>query len=69
MKSEDSKHKRSTPKKSRFRLLHQYYSYTGFYKFLGTSLKKALPPILIFIGILMGIHYFVIDINLSLIHI
>lgn len=63
MKSEDSKHKRSTPKKSRFRLLHQYYSYTGFYKFLGTSLKKALPPILIFIGILMGIHYFVIDIN------
>lgn len=63
MKKDETSRKPKSPKKSRFRLLHQYYSYTGFYKFLGTSLKKALPPILIFIGILMGIHYFVIDIN------
>ena len=63
MEKETKNNRKSSPKKSRFRLLHQYYSYTGFYKFLGTSLKKALPPILIFIGILMGIHYFVIDIN------
>lgn len=63
MPEKEKSYKRSTPKKSRFRLLHQYYSYTGFYKFLGSSLKKALPPILIFVGILLGIHYFVIDIN------
>ena len=63
MQKKENKHKRSTPKKSRFRLLHQYYSYTGFYRFLGVSLKKALPPILIFVAILLGIHFFVIDIN------
>jgi len=50
-------------KKSRLQLLHQYYSYTGFYKFLGTSLKKALPPILIFIAVLVFINFFVININ------
>ncbi|GAA3520613.1 hypothetical protein GCM10022393_38540 [Aquimarina addita] len=56
-------------KKSRLQLLHQYYSYTGFYKFLGTSLKKALPPILLFIAALLIINYFVIDINELLIYV
>jgi len=46
-------------KKSRLQLLHQYYSYTGFYKFLGTSLKKALPPILMVIAALVVMNYFV----------
>lgn len=46
-------------KKSRLQLLHQYYSYTGFYKFLGASLKKALPPILTVIAALVVINYFV----------
>lgn len=50
-------------KKTRLQLLHQYYSYTGFYKFLGTSLKKALPPILLFIAGLLIVNYFVININ------
>jgi len=50
-------------KKTRLQLLHQYYSYTGFYKFLGASLKKALPPILLFIAGLVFINYFVININ------
>lgn len=50
-------------KKSRMQLVHQYYSYTGFYKFLGDALKKALPPLLIILGALFAIHYFVIDIN------
>jgi len=53
-------------KKSRFRLLHQYYSYTGFYRFIGLSLKKSIIPVLAFIGVLLGIHYFVIDINTAL---
>ena len=49
----------TSTKKSRLQLLHQYYSYTGFYKFLGTSLKKALPPILGFIAGLFVLNYFV----------
>tara|TARA_R110000850_G_scaffold80862_1_gene173497 strand:+ start:41436 stop:42053 length:618 start_codon:yes stop_codon:yes gene_type:complete len=53
-------------KKSRLRLLHQYYSYTGFYGFLGSSLLKAIPLILLFIGGLFAIHYFVIDVNVLL---
>jgi len=53
-------------KKSRLRLLHQYYSYTGFYGFLGSSLLRAIPLILLFIGGLLAIHYFVIDVNILL---
>ncbi|MDY8136210.1 YqaA family protein [Aquimarina sp. 2201CG5-10] len=60
---------RSSVKKTRLQLLHQYYSYTGFYKFLGTSLKKALPPILLFIGALVIVNYFVININDLLIYV
>ncbi len=56
-------------KKTRLQLLHQYYSYTGFYKFLGISLKKALPPILLFIAGLLIINYFVININDLLIYV
>ncbi len=56
-------------KKTRLQLLHQYYSYTGFYKFLGTSLKKALPPILLFIAGLLIVNYFVININDLLIYV
>ena len=57
-----SQHRKSE-KKSRIKLLHQYYKYTGFYSFLGGSLKKALTPLILFVAILVGIHYFVIDIN------
>lgn len=48
-------------KKSRFRLLHQYYSYTGFYTFIKSSLGRAIKPIIIFIVTLWLIHAFVID--------
>ena len=55
----------SSPKqsvrKSRFRLLHQYYSYTGFYAFVRSSLGKAVIPIGVFILALWIIHAFVID--------
>ncbi|MGO4911428.1 YqaA family protein [Leeuwenhoekiella sp. W20_SRS_FM14] len=54
---------RKKEKKSRLQLLHQYYKYTGFYSFVGSSLKKALTPLLVFVIALVCIHYFVIDIN------
>lgn len=55
-------------KKSRTKLLHQYYSYTGFYAFLGKSLKKAaLPIILIVLGLFLFNKYvFTIDDGLEL---
>ena len=52
-----------TKKKSRLQLVHQYYSYTGFYKFLGDALKKAIPPVLVLVAIILAIHFFVIDIS------
>lgn len=55
--------KKVTNKKPRWKLLHQYYSYTGFYSFVGNSLIKAAIPILLFIGALVCVHFFVIDIE------
>ena len=60
--------KKNPNRKSHLRLLHQYYTYTGFYSFLGKSLVKAAPPILIFVAILLGIHFFVIDVNTMLVY-
>lgn len=54
---------KTTTKKSKIRLLHQYYSYTGFYSFLRSSLGKSILPIVTFIGILWFLHEFVIDFN------
>lgn len=53
-------------KKSRLQLLHQYYSYTGFYGFLGSSLLKAIPLIILFVAGLLSIHFFIIDVNVLL---
>ena len=50
-------------KKPRWKLLHQYYNYTGFYKFVGNSLKKAILPILLVVGALVAVNEFVININ------
>lgn len=50
-------------KYSRLYLMHKYYKFTGFYSFLGKSLKKALAPLAVFIAALLCIHFFVIDIN------
>lgn len=52
---------KSSTKKSRIRLLHQYYSYTGFYSFVKSSIGKASIPIAVFIVSLWIIHAFVID--------
>lgn len=55
--------KTKSQKKSRAKLLHQYYSYTGFYSFVGKSLKKAaLPILLIVVGLfLINKYVFTID--------
>ncbi|MEQ6125232.1 short-chain dehydrogenase [Pseudotenacibaculum sp. MALMAid0570] len=50
-------------KKSRTRLLHQYYSYTGFYSFIGRSLKKAALPIILIIAALYIINKYVFTID------
>lgn len=50
-------------KKSRFELLHQYYSYTGFYTFVLNSIKKAFLPIVIFILSLVLFNEYVYNIN------
>jgi membrane protein YqaA with SNARE-associated domain len=50
-------------RKSRWKLLHQYYSYTGFYSFIVDGLKKAALPTAIIVGILLYVNYEVIKIN------
>lgn len=50
-------------KKSRIRLLHQYYSYTGFYSFVWRSVKKALIPLILLIAALFALDRFVVDID------
>lgn len=50
-------------KKSKLKLLHQYYSYTGFYSFIGNSLKKAVLPIVIVVVALILFNKFVYNIN------
>jgi membrane protein YqaA with SNARE-associated domain len=50
-------------KKSRAKLLHQYYSYTGFYTFIGNSLKKAILPVLLVVTALILFNKYVYNIN------
>ncbi len=56
-------------KKSKFRLLHQYYSYTGFYTFVRTSIKKAIPPTLLVILLLWIVHNYLINFDVLFNHI
>lgn len=55
--------KTKTRKKSRTRLLHQYYSYTGFYAFVGKSLKKAALPIILIIAAIFLINEYVFTVD------
>jgi len=50
-------------KKSKIRLLHQYYSYTGFYKFIFSSTKKAIPAILFLVISLIIFNNYIYNIN------
>ncbi|MDP5157183.1 MAG: VTT domain-containing protein [Flaviramulus sp.] len=52
--------------KSRLQLLHQYYNYTGFYSFVWLAIKKALPYIIIIVGIIYTLNHF-FDINNALV--
>lgn len=58
---------RSKTSKSRFKLLHQYYSYTGFYSFVKNAVIKALPFILLIVGAIYVVNHYV-DINKGLVH-
>lgn len=60
------KEPKSKTGKSRWQLLHQYYSYTGFYKFVWQGVKKALPIIIVLVAALFVVDYF-FDINASLV--
>ena len=57
------KEKAKSKKKSRIRLLHQYYSYTGYYSFVWNSIKKAIIPIVLFVGALWAIDRYLLDIE------
>ena len=50
-------------KKSKLKLLHQYYSYTGFYTYVGNSLKKTMIPIVFIILILYLFNKYVFTIE------
>ncbi len=52
--------------KSKLQLLHQYYSYTGFYTFVWDAVKKALPYIIGAVIAVYIINYF-FDIEAGLI--
>lgn len=63
MKKKETRKNNNTSRKPRWKLLHQYYNYTGFYTFVGSSLRKAIIPILLFVGILWGVNEYVINLN------
>lgn len=56
---------RSHSDKTRIQLLHQYYSYTGFYDFVWIAIKNAFPYILGFIAAIVTANQF-IDVNATL---
>ncbi|OBQ52527.1 VTT domain-containing protein [Tamlana sp. s12] len=56
---------KSKSEKSRIKLLHQYYSYTGFYNFVWQAVKKALPIIIGVVVLVYVINHF-FDINKAL---
>ncbi|TNJ46369.1 VTT domain-containing protein [Tamlana fucoidanivorans] len=57
---------KTKPSKSKLKRLHQYYSYTGFYSFVGNAVKKALPYIVLaIVSIYILNHFF--DINTALV--
>ncbi len=58
---------KSKTEKSRLKLLHQYYNYTGFYSFVWNAVKKAVPIILIIVAALYVFNHFY-DINNALVN-
>lgn len=62
----DTRRIRTKRKKSRLRLLHQYYRYTGFYSFVYTTLRRTVIPIVLLILLVITVDRFLLDINLLL---
>ncbi|WNH12282.1 YqaA family protein [Thalassobellus suaedae] len=60
-----SKEKTKTAK-SRLQLLHQYYSYTGFYAFVWNAVKKSIPYIIIIVAAVYTLNHF-FNINAALV--
>lgn len=56
---------RSHSDKTRIQLLHQYYTYTGFYDFVWIAIKNAFPYIVGFIAAIVTANQF-IDVNATL---
>jgi len=55
--------KRKKTNKEKFKLMHIYYSRTGFYMFIWESLKKAFWPILVIVISLILFNKYVYNIN------
>ncbi|WP_452230025.1 MULTISPECIES: YqaA family protein [unclassified Lacinutrix] len=53
--------------KTRLQIVHEYNIYSGLYRFILKVLKKAIPVLMLLIGILITLNHF-IDINASLVH-
>ena len=58
-----AKRKKIKTKKERAKLMHSYYSRTGFYMFIWESLKKAFIPIVSVVISLFLINSYVYNIN------
>jgi membrane protein YqaA with SNARE-associated domain len=54
--------------KSKFKLLHQYYKYTGFYSFLWQGVRKAILPTIVIVALLVFINYKFFNLNEILIY-
>ena len=48
-------------KKNNLKRIHKYYSLTGFYSFVGQSLKKSALPIIGFVLLIVLLNHYVID--------
>ena len=59
----------SKPKKSKVKLLHQYYKYTGFYSFIWQGVIGAVLPTTIIVALLFYVNYKVINLNEGLLYI
>ncbi|WP_322549965.1 short-chain dehydrogenase [Flavobacterium psychraquaticum] len=58
----------SKVRKPKYKLLHQYYKYTGFYSFIWEGIRKAIIPTVIIVAILFYVNYEVINLNDGLIY-
>lgn len=56
-------------RKNRFKRIHLYYKYTGFYSFVWESLKKAFWPIMGFVALLVVLDLYVVDFSTLFVYI